>query len=144
MRTTTDVEAVRRSPVAYIALFLAAAAFVLVAIAFAAKVTETDPAGPKLMSADDAAKSGNPAIELGEMYIRGDLAVGSGATVSAINRGAAPHNLTVGNGPATPDLNPNRAAELDLAPLPDGTYTVYCSIDGHRAAGMEAELKVGS
>jgi hypothetical protein len=33
-------------------------------------------------------------------------------------------------------------AKVDLAP--DTDYVIYCTIPGHRAAGMEADLKVGA
>jgi hypothetical protein len=34
------------------------------------------------------------------------------------------------------------AAKVDLAP--DETYTIYCTVPGHRQAGMEAEIVVGA
>jgi FtsP/CotA-like multicopper oxidase with cupredoxin domain len=52
------------------------------------------------------------------------------------------HNLTVEGGPATPDLSGGESASLDLGALSEGTYVVFCSIPGHREAGMEASLAV--
>jgi hypothetical protein len=95
-----------------------------------------------LVMTDDGG-GGNPTIELGEMYIEGDLTVDAGATVTVVNAGSVPHNLAVDGGPSTPDLNAAQAADLDLAALDPATYTVFCSIEGHRAAGMEAELVIG-
>ena len=39
----------------------------------------------------------------------------------------------------TPGRGDTDRAEVDLSP---GTYTIYCDVDSHRAAGMEATLKV--
>lgn len=139
-----EVRARRGSLSQYLTVVLAAAAFVLVAIAFASDVTEDKPAGPAITSADDVEASGNPVVELGEMYIEGDLAVDGGATLAVANRGVAPHNLVIENGPRTPDLDSEKGFELDLAGVAAGTHTVYCAIEGHRAAGMEAELVVGA
>jgi plastocyanin len=143
MHKTSERKRPRGSLMQYLGAAMAALAFVLTAFAVAMHVTDDEPAGPKILSADEAAELGNPVIELGEMYIRGDLSVGAAETISVINRGVAPHNLAVERGPRTPDLQPEKAAELDLSTLSDGAHTVYCTIEGHRAAGMEAELVVG-
>ena len=37
------------------------------------------------------------------------------------------------------DVPPNAAGKVDLKP---GTYTIYCNIPGHRAAGMQATITV--
>jgi uncharacterized cupredoxin-like copper-binding protein len=115
----------------------------LATIALAQVVADDDPAGPEILSADDAIAAGNPTIELGEMFIEGDLAVDTGATLTVVNGGATAHNLAIEGGPRTPDLTSDQAAELDLASVAPGTYAVFCAIEGHRAAGMEAQLAVG-
>jgi uncharacterized cupredoxin-like copper-binding protein len=63
------------------------------------------------------------------------------------NAGKVEHDLVL-EGPhvtgesRTPIIKPGGEAKLD-APLSTGTYTLYCSVDGHRAAGMVAKLVVG-
>jgi uncharacterized cupredoxin-like copper-binding protein len=63
------------------------------------------------------------------------------------NAGKVQHDLAVkGPGVAgtskTPLLSPGQSAKLTVS-LTTGTYTLYCSVPGHEAAGMEAKLSVG-
>ncbi|HEY3069511.1 MAG TPA: plastocyanin/azurin family copper-binding protein [Gaiellaceae bacterium] len=65
-------------------------------------------------------------------------------TIDFTNDSSLAHNVTVeGNGvedEATDTIKQSSATlTLDLKP---GTYTFYCSVDGHRAAGMEGTLVV--
>ena len=127
-----------------LSVVMAAAGLVLATIALGSMIVDDDPPAPKILSAKEAAAAGNPTIELGDMFIRGDLSVTAAETLAVINRGTVPHNLTLEGGPRTPDLNHDQAVELDLATVAPGTYTVFCAIEGHRAAGMEAQLIVGA
>jgi plastocyanin len=72
--------------------------------------------------------------------------VAPGATTFDVrNAGAATHDLHV-QGPgvqdqATPPIQPGGSASLTVT-LQPGTYTLWCGIDGHRAAGMQTGLTV--
>jgi Uncharacterized copper-binding protein len=68
-------------------------------------------------------------------------------TFAVTNAGKIPHDLVVsGSGVTgsakTPLLNPGQTAKLTVT-LAAGSYTLYCSVPGHRAAGMSAKLTVG-
>ena len=90
--------------------------------------------------------SGEPQIAgytLTEFAIDGPLEIGSGPTrLEVSNEGSVLHNLTLEGGPSTPDLSSDDSAILDLGTLEPGTYLIFCSIAGHREAGMEATLNV--
>jgi uncharacterized cupredoxin-like copper-binding protein len=65
-------------------------------------------------------------------------------TIAFTNASPLEHNLTVSQGPmvigATPTfLGGEKTLTLNLKP---GTYTFYCTVPGHRAAGMEGKLDV--
>jgi plastocyanin len=65
-------------------------------------------------------------------------------TITLQNNAPLEHNLTIAKGAkvlgATPTfMAGNRQLTLKLAP---GTYTFYCSVPGHRQAGMEGTLSV--
>ncbi len=74
------------------------------------------------------------------------LAAGK-VTFDVKNAGKIGHDLVV-SGPGvtgaakTALLNPGQSATLTVT-LAAGTYTLYCSVPGHRAAGMSAKLTVG-
>ena len=60
------------------------------------------------------------------------------------NAGKAPHNLTVvgpGGKEATPTISPGSSATLKVE-LKRGSYDFYCSIPGHKQAGMDQKVKV--
>ncbi len=118
------------TPIQIAAVVAAVLALALSSIALGGALTDDDggPAGP--------------VVELGEMFIEGDLEIDAGSTITVVNAGAITHDLTVEGGPKTPSLNGRQQALLDVSELDRGSYTVYCSIEGHRAAGMEATLVV--
>jgi uncharacterized cupredoxin-like copper-binding protein len=65
-------------------------------------------------------------------------------TVEAKNDGQIVHDLEVeGNGveKKTANLEPGSSGKLALN-LKPGKYEMYCSIDGHRASGMEGTITV--
>jgi uncharacterized cupredoxin-like copper-binding protein len=67
-------------------------------------------------------------------------------TFEVTNAGQIDHALEVeGNGveEETSTISPGSSAKLTVDLSKNGTYEVYCPIDGHRSMGMEAKLVVG-
>ncbi|HSM44561.1 MAG TPA: multicopper oxidase domain-containing protein, partial [Acidimicrobiia bacterium] len=98
-----------------------------------------------------AAATGSPSesgavtanIELSEWSITGDLEVPAGdLTITLSNTGSMAHNLVFENGPRSPDLNAGETVTVEVGHLEPGTYTIFCDIPGHQAAGMETRLVV--
>ena len=55
------------------------------------------------------------------------------------NAGKIPHNLTVQGGKHTASIAPGKTAKLTVT-LKKGSYTLYCSVPGHRQLGMVTKL----
>src|SRR4051812_26699236 len=80
-------------------------------------------------------------------YEKKDYQLGTGLkTIELKNQGSLAHTLLVEQ-----DGKKVEGFKLSTAPkktasgkvnLPPGTYTIYCDITGHRAAGMESTLTV--
>ena len=69
--------------------------------------------------------------------------VNKGGALKVTNNGAAQHTLSVeGTDLVTPTLDPKGVAGLSLASLALGDYKLSCTIPGHKAAGMTADLMV--
>jgi FtsP/CotA-like multicopper oxidase with cupredoxin domain/plastocyanin len=65
-------------------------------------------------------------------------------TLVIANTGSAVHNFHVEKTSLkTSDIQPGSSATLDLGSLKAGSYTVYCAVEGHRQAGMQATLVIG-
>jgi plastocyanin len=78
-------------------------------------------------------------------YTTKDLSAKAGkVTIAFTNASPLEHNLTIAQGSkvvgATPTFTGGEKA-LTLS-LKAGTYTFYCTVPGHRAAGMEGKLTV--
>jgi FtsP/CotA-like multicopper oxidase with cupredoxin domain len=83
-------------------------------------------------------------IQLTEFAIAGDLAVPEGSVqLRVTNAGNVVHNLTLVDGPRTPDLDAGESARLNLGEVEAGQYRLICSIPGHESSGMSAILTVG-
>jgi plastocyanin len=95
-----------------------------------------------------AAAGGNAAaITAGDLFYKPkELSARPGpVNISITNEGAIAHTLVVEEDPKfkkleVPQKGATASGTLDAKP---GTYTLYCDVPGHRAAGMEAKLKVG-
>lgn len=74
-----------------------------------------------------------------------EIATGT-VTLALDNRGHAPHDVTfegpegTGGTVAAADGRSQTTGQVTLDP---GTYVVYCSVPGHRQAGMEFEVTAG-
>ena len=123
-----------------VALVLSAGALIVAAGSSSPPASET----PAAADAESDAPS-QLSVELGEMFIEPEnLEIAPGGTLEVANVGAAAHDLAVeGTEVATPMLDPGESATLELVELEPGTYTVICTVAGHREAGMEATLVIG-
>jgi uncharacterized cupredoxin-like copper-binding protein len=68
-------------------------------------------------------------------------------TFRVTNNGTIDHALEVeGQGveEETETIKPGESAELTVDLSKDGSYEIYCPIDGHRDSGMEGDVTVGA
>jgi uncharacterized cupredoxin-like copper-binding protein/mono/diheme cytochrome c family protein len=71
-----------------------------------------------------------------------ELTIGTGKQIIAItNTGTSLHDFTIDELNIKVDLPAGETTNVEID-APVGTYTFYCSIPGHRAAGMEGTLTV--
>ena len=74
-------------------------------------------------------------------YEQTDVSATAGSiTIDFTNMSSLPHDVTIeGDGATDQITDSTTSTTVDLEP---GTYTFFCSVDGHRAAGMEGTLTV--
>jgi plastocyanin len=79
-------------------------------------------------------------------YTETDLSVPAGSiTVDFENPASTPHDVVVEDADGNELMRTEEISESSAtatAELEPGTYTFYCSVDGHRDAGMEGTLTV--
>jgi plastocyanin len=105
--------------------------------------TPTPPSSPAASALTALRLAANPEGQLS--YNTKQLQAKAGVvTITMANMAPEPHNVTIAQGSkvlgATPTFQGGtRTLKLTLKP---GTYTFYCSVPGHRQAGMEGTLTV--
>ena len=83
-------------------------------------------------------------IELGDMFIKPatlDVPAGKEVMLEVRNSGQMPHDLTLEGGKATRMLAPGESQTVSFGPA-TSAVVLYCSVPGHRAAGMEMKITV--
>jgi uncharacterized cupredoxin-like copper-binding protein len=96
--------------------------------------------------------AGGQAISIGETEFKLDpssvqVDQAGSVTFRVTNNGTIDHALEVeGQGveEETETIKPGESAELTVDLSKDGSYEIYCPIDGHRGSGMEGTLTVGA
>lgn len=109
--------------------------------------TTTPPPAPGPTVSRTTEIDADPSGQLAFLQKNVSLKAGK-VTINFVNRAPVPHNITIQQG--TGATGPNVAATPTLASgsakltatLKPGTYTFYCSVPGHRAAGMQGTLTV--
>lgn len=116
---------------------------VLTAILALVAATRAGDAGAQATEEPAATGAVTASIAVSEWAITGDLQVAPGdLTIELTNTGAMPHNLVFEDGRRSIDLNGGQSTSFHVGELAPGTYTIFCDIPGHRAAGMETTLVV--
>ena len=114
--------------------------------------TATNSGATSPTSSTAAATGGGSPVEIqadpsGQLaFEQAQLSAKAGSdTIKFTNDSSTAHNVEIedagGNEVASTDTITGSTAET-TADLEPGTYTFYCSVDGHRAAGMEGTITV--
>ena len=96
-------------------------------------------------AAGQAIAIGETEYKLDPSYVQVDQA--GTVTFRVTNNGTMDHALEVdGQGleEETETIKPGESAELAVDLSKEGSYEIYCPIDGHRDSGMEGALTVGA
>lgn len=83
-------------------------------------------------------------VELDEMTVRpANFELAPGGTIEVTNVGQIPHDLAIeGQDIGTPMIDPGDSFSLSTEGLEPGEYLVYCTVAGHREAGMVGTLTI--
>jgi manganese oxidase len=139
IETSTEVE---RPKDGLTVIALCAAVFAVVAavigVGFGMRAIDESES---VSSGGDAEGASAP-VSLAEFSVSPAL-VPAGGSLHVTNDGSVAHNLAIeGTDVTSADLEGGASEHLELGEVDPGTYTMFCSIPGHREAGMEAQLEV--
>ena len=131
----------------WLVAILAVAAFALVAAVIAMGFGARAIDQSKHVSATNASAGSAPSsamVRLSDFKLDpSTVTIAAGGSINVMNAGTTGHNLAIKDTVLkTPTIDANGSADLPLSDLAPGTYTMYCAIPGHEAAGMTGTLTV--
>ena len=83
-------------------------------------------------------------IELGDLYVKPssiDVAAGSEVILKVTNKGAMQHDLKLNGDKGTELIDPGGSQTVSLGKI-DSSAQAWCTVPGHKAAGMILDIKV--
>ena len=103
--------------------------------------TPSDTGGGAAAGATELALQADPTGQL--KFVESKLTAKAGEiTITLTNASAVPHDVAIDGAPGVSDqVQDGGTAELTVN-LPAGTYEYYCTVPGHRQAGMVGTLTV--
>jgi plastocyanin len=124
-----------------VVIALAAIVVVIVAIIGAVAVAAVVSDGG---SSGDTVETTQLNVTLTEFALEGNFTAPAGRVVLNIsNEGSLDHNVAVREtGTKSQLLRAGGSTVLDLGEMAPGTYTLFCEVSGHEAAGMKADLVI--
>lgn len=118
----------------------------VVAVAMASRISDGDGGGGGSSSSGSAA-SGEAVtieVELGDLFVKPssiEVPAGSPVTFEVTNAGAMPHDFKVNGENGTAMLDPGASETVEVGPFDEST-SAWCTVPGHREAGMEMAITV--
>ncbi|HEX6420491.1 MAG TPA: multicopper oxidase domain-containing protein, partial [Acidimicrobiales bacterium] len=143
-----QIDGVRSSRDAATIIVFAVAAVALVAglvgVGFGLRAIDED--GGAAPAAGGAAGGGSQVVdvELGDLFVRPssvEVPAGTELIVKVTNNGAMPHDLRLGGETGTEMLDPGATEEVSLGVIDDSTQA-WCTVPGHKEAGMVLDIQV--
>jgi nitrite reductase (NO-forming) len=67
---------------------------------------------------------------------------GTHVVLDVVNEGDEVHDLALEGGPATRQLDPGQSQRLDLGVITRSLPELYCTLPGHRSAGMTFDIQI--
>jgi nitrite reductase (NO-forming) len=118
----------------------------LLAFALAGCGDDGDSPGPANGATPAVGENGTVEIDvvMGDMFYQPDsVEIPSGTTliVNASNEGMVEHDFVIDGEDGTGLVQPGESATAEFGPFTEDT-TAYCTVPGHREAGMEFEIRV--
>ena len=124
-----------------LATIVAVLAIVIAAVALAVRPSDAEAASSGPGATGEVIEVD---VELGELYVEPssvEVPAGAELVVNVTNAGTMAHDLKLGGTDGTELLDPGASEQVSLGVIDESTQA-WCTVPGHREAGMELDIQV--